>query len=213
MLLTRDEGLSFLPAISPGGDRSPAPVRVSSKRFREGRYQDFLYGGEMKEIPLAGGLVALVDDADFELVQGYGWYAAPSRRTVYARAVIRGVRPLRCVRLHRLILDVAKGVRVDHKNLNGLDCQRANLRIATNAQNKANGEKYRSSRWGVPPTSPYKGVFWKKQRNKWCATIKGDTGTLHLGYFTSETNAALAYNKAALDHYGEFSRLNVIEEN
>ena len=198
-----------------GSFHSPAVARHSARLHSplQGLVKQdggLLRGGEMKEIPLTGGLVALIDDGDFELVQGYGWYAAPSRRTVYARAVIRGVRPLRCVRLHRLILGVGLGIRVDHRNMNGLDCQRANLRIATNGQNKANGEKYRTSRWGSHPTSPYKGVCWKRQRNKWYASIKGIKGTQFLGYFCSEVDAALAYNKAATEIHGEFARLNEI---
>ena len=165
----------------------------------------------MKEIPLAGGLMALVDDEDYELVSKYSWWAAPDRRTVYARAYIRGSSPReKYVRMHRLILNAPKGLQVDHKNLNGLDCRRDNLRFATNSQNQANGKKYSTSSKGAP-TSRYKGVGWHKVMKAWSARVQINERTVVLGYFASETDAALAYNKAASEYYGEFARLNVVE--
>jgi len=75
----------------------------------------------MKELKLNRGYTALVDDEDYERVAGLNWRVSVKKdKTAYALAVIK---------LHRVILDVRdSGVLVDHRNGNGLDCQRGNLR-------------------------------------------------------------------------------------
>jgi hypothetical protein len=177
-------------------------------------WQGLLYGGGVKEVPVHGGLVALVDDADYELVSQYSWW--PNRgtgsQTIYARAYMRGAKRQQSVLLHRLILSARHSVEIDHENLNGLDCQRHNLRLATVAQNKQNTPKYRTYK-GIPTTSRFKGVFWRRERNTWVARGYLNGKGVYLGSFKEESDAAAAYNTFALDHYGEFSRLNIIEEN
>ena len=164
----------------------------------------------MKEIPVTGGLVALIDDADEGLVHGYVWHAHPDKNTVYARAYIRGSFPAeKRVRMHRLILNAPVGQQVDHINGNGLDNRRCNLRLCTNTQNTRRATK---CRWhqGKEPTSKYKGVSWHKDHQKWDAQIRPRTHREHLGSFVSEKDAALAYNQAAIRLYGQFARLNNI---
>ena len=96
----------------------------------------------MVEIPLTRGMVALVDDADAELVQGWRWQAVPRDKCWYAAArkhvLGSGHKHQRSVHvyMHRLILP---GVpRVDHRDGNGLNNQRHNVRPCTNSQNMAN---------------------------------------------------------------------------
>jgi len=165
-----------------------------------------------KEIPIAGGLVALVDDQDYELVSGYSWSVLSGRQTKYAVAYVRGSFPdCRRVLMHRLIMAATDGVGVDHKNRNGLDCQRGNLRLATESQNKANTEKQRTAN-GKATTSAFKGVYWHRGGRKWLAQICVDGKRRYLGLFTSETDAAVAYNKAAIQAFGEFARTSAIQE-
>ena len=102
------------------------------------------------------------------------------------------------VYLHKLILTDA--CRVDHKNRNGLDNRRENLRYVTQSQNNMNRSKNTLS------TSGYKGVH--KNGNSWSASIKIKGKKLHLGTYITKEEAALQYNKAALKHFGEFACIN-----
>jgi hypothetical protein len=153
----------------------------------------------MKEIPLTQGKVALVDDEDFEAVSAVKWYAQQSR--VWYAAHKRD----RLVYMHRMILTAPPGMQVDHINGNGLDNRRSNLRLCSNSQNHANLRKR-------PETSSrFKGVYWNKARRKWHAQIKVNQCTFYLGLFESEEAAGAAYDRAAAEHFGVFSRLNDIE--
>ena len=60
-------------------------------------------------------------------------------------------------------------------------------------------------------SSQYKGVCWNKFHSRWCAHITGNVKSKHLGYFESEEEAALAYNKKAIEYFGEFANPNVIQ--
>jgi len=158
----------------------------------------------MRTIPLRSGkypgLVALVDDADYELLIHYRWFPSKSNRPggyprFYAFTWI-GRSP---VRMHRLLADWP---RVDHADGNGLNNQRSNLRPTTQAQNLANQRK----RPGV--TSQFKGVSWRSRPSPWRATITINGKQVALGSFTEEEAAARAYDAAALAAYGDYARLN-----
>lgn len=95
---------------------------------------------------------------------------------------------------------------VDHINGNGLDNRRANLRLASHAQNHANSQKRKGK------SSPYKGVSWSRSGAKWMATIRSAGKTTYLGVFTNPIEAAKAYDRAASEIYGEFARVNFTQE-
>lgn len=157
----------------------------------------------MKEIPLTHGYAALVDDADYERVIAAGpWAAHIHRHTVYAKRCVRKPDGKRTKQmLHRFILGLTDPkVLVAHIDRNGRHCWRNNLRIATNSQNAANGRKYRN---GV--TSQYRGVCWHLKGHKWQAHIGLNGKTIHLGTYTDEIAAALAYDAAARKYFGEFA--------
>jgi hypothetical protein len=158
-------------------------------------------------------LVALVDNEDFELASKYSWSKSYNKRsrTAYAVAYVKGSKPYRMVRLHRLIMGAPPGVQVDHVDLNGLNCQRGNLRVATNGQNGQNRPKYLSCN-GAPTTSQFKGVHWFKRDGCWAASGTFGGKSVHLGYFNDEAEAARAYNSYAASHYGEFARPNIMGE-
>lgn len=156
------------------------------------------------EVELSRGFVALIDDEDAELVGRYKWWAHGRDRWVYACAWHRyGPRwqDRRMIQMHRLIMGVWDGRKVDHRNHDTLDNRRDNLRLGTNANNQAN-------RISAVGTSRFKGVSWNTQKQKWRATIYREGRTIFLGYFDSEEEAALAYNAVAARMDGEFACLN-----
>ncbi|MGD0572653.1 MAG: AP2/ERF family transcription factor [Sedimentisphaerales bacterium] len=97
------------------------------------------------------------------------------------------------------------GLLVDHFNRNGLDNRRANLRLATRAQNSCNTKKQKGC------SSKFKGVCFHKNRkgpNPWDAYIDVNNRRINLGCFPTEISAARAYDSAAKKYHGEFARLN-----
>lgn len=163
----------------------------------------------MKEIQITRGYVAIVDDEDYERVAAHKWNAMVVRRNdgsarVYAMRVIRkpdGGRTT--VYLHRVIMGAPVGMDIDHVNGDGLDNSRSNLRACTRSENMRN----RRPQGGA---SKYKGIHWHKRDSKWRAQIVVNGRSRHLGLFSSEVDAACAYNVAATKLFGEFALLNNI---
>jgi hypothetical protein len=159
----------------------------------------------MKVIKLTQGKEALVDDEDFEELNQYDWFASKTRTgNFYARRHLKGSRQAnsKLISMHRQILP--GHAQIDHEDGNGLNNQRSNLRPATGTQNNANKGKVKGR------TSKFKGVYWYKSRGRWRTGITVHEKFIHLGYFTDETEAALAYNKAAVQHFGEFAKVNLL---
>jgi hypothetical protein len=164
----------------------------------------------VREISLTKGLVALVDDADYELVAAFSWHASRGTKGGwYARRMVEGRPHTRYISMHRFLLDEPAGLGVDHRNGNGLDNRRSNLRLATQLQNNRNQRISPDRQWGGRRVSSrYKGVTWDKNRSRWTVGVKIAGRRLNLGRFDDEEEAARAYDAAAREHYGEFARLN-----
>ncbi|CAB4124593.1 HNHc domain containing protein [uncultured Caudovirales phage] len=90
---------------------------------------------------------------------------------------------------------------VDHINCNGTDNRISNLREATSKDNTKNKRPYKGC------LSLYKGV--SPSGKKWSARITFGK-TIYLGLYETEVEAAIAYNKAALEYFGNFAKINVI---
>lgn len=150
-----------------------------------------------------GPYAAVIDRSDLPLVAGYRWRPIQGRNgKVYATVSHGG----KLIYMHRLIMGTAPGLETDHRNHDGLDNCRSNLRAATPSQNRANIRK----RSGC--LSRFKGVSWDKTRGKWQAKIKVDGVHRNLGRFVDEALAARAYDVAALAAWGEFATLNFPQE-
>lgn len=162
-----------------------------------------------KTIPLSQGKVALVDDEDFEWLSQWKWYAHADRRTYYAvRSTPRDENGrYTTVRMHRQILEAPLGIQVDHADSDGLNNQRANIRLCNNAENARNRRKRAQG-----TSSRFKGVSWSALMGSWRARIRVNSQDYKLGFFTNETEAAQAYNVAALLHYGRFASVNIIDQ-
>lgn len=158
-------------------------------------------------IQLTQGQFAIIDDEDAHLVTGK-WHArwSEASKTFYAQTNVRVDTSYNTTQMHRVIMGIDdRTIQVDHKNHNGLDNRRENLRIATGSQNMANA---RSTR-GV---SVHRGISVAKECGAWRSQISIDGKTLHLGYYVSEIEAAQAYNNAAIVAFGEFATLNDVPE-
>ena len=157
----------------------------------------------MKKIKLTQGKYALIDNEDFKRINQFKWHA--NFIDGYWRAM-RNIRKPNGKRetqlMHRFIMNTPKGMDTDHKNHDGLDNQKHNLRICTMAQNQHN-QKLRQN-----TSSKYKGVTWHEQLKKWRTRIRLNGKRIHLGYYINEIKAARAYDMKAKELFGEFAYLN-----
>lgn len=168
----------------------PAPVS---------NYMGLFYWLKMN-IDLGEGLFAIIDDSDFEVVRRHNWVAKIEGRNTYA------VTGRRFKRMHRVILNAKPDQIIDHKNGNGLDNRRENLRFCNAHQNQGN------RKFTLNSPVPFKGVSWKKEKSKFLAKISNNNKAIFLGYFDCPFKAARAYDAKAKEIFGEFAKLNFKEK-
>jgi len=157
-----------------------------------------------REIELTRGYKAIVSDEDYDLVSKHKWcYHSDG----YAHSRIKWNGKHRMILMHRLILDIVDTpeLHVDHKDMDGLNNTRDNIRACTRSQNFANQRSYKGSK------CKYKGVFKRMNYDKWRARLRLNGKQIHLGDYSTPEEAAIAYNKGALKYFGEFARLNEVE--
>ncbi len=139
-----------------------------------------------KTIPLTRGLVAIVDDEDYEWLSQYNWHAQRSGQRWYAMQ--RGG-----IAMHRWVMRTPPGMHTDHISGEGLDNRRANLRIVTCAQNLHNRTRKQAG-----CTARFHGVNWDKDSKCWRARIMRNGRRVSLGNFDCEYAAAGAYDAAGI---------------
>ncbi len=155
----------------------------------------------IKHIPLTKGKFAIVDEKDYERLSRYRWHAICIRGHWYARRYAgRGA-----IMMHREIMDAPQDKCVDHVDGNGLNNRRCNLRLCTQQQNMQN-------RRPLLRTSKFKGVSYYKSTEKWHAEITYWGKKTYIGSFDDEIEAAKAYDRKAIELFGEFAYLNFPED-
>ena len=159
----------------------------------------------MKTIPLTQGKFAIVDDEDYEKIAKNKWYAIQDNYTFYAVRSIRKKKKRKKIRMHRIIMNAPQGQQVDHINGNGLKNIKSNLRFATNSQQRQNSTRHRNA------SSKFKGVSFDNNKKLWYSRTCIDYKRIYIGYFKDETEAAIAYDKKAIELFGKFARLNILE--
>lgn len=157
-----------------------------------------------KSIPLTQGKFAIVDAEDYEWLNQWKWFVVKLGNSYYA-ARQKTIRPKKqkMIFMHRQLLNAQAEDEIDHRNNYGLDNRKNNVRFCTRTQNQQNQRPRKNA------TSKFKGVSWKKARNKWYANIRYKSKNIYLGCFDSEIKAARMYDKKAKKLFGEFALTNL----
>lgn len=156
----------------------------------------------MKTIILTQSQSTIVDD-DFEYLNNFKWRAMKQKHTFYACRTIKSEGRNKTVLMHRIILNIPKGMEGDHVDGNGLNNQKTNLRTATVSQNRGNHVRKNPN-----STSKFKGVSWNSRHKKWVATIQINKNPIWLGTHINEFDAAKIYDAAAIKYFKEFASPN-----
>jgi hypothetical protein len=156
--------------------------------------------------PQYGIKLVKIDSEDYERVSKYKWYVRLEKTTgrfyVLSHNYTNGDTT---IYLHRLLLNCPKGKIVDHIDHDTLNNKKSNLRICTRTENIRNSIKRKDYKY-----SEYKGVKWHEKDKRFHSRITFNGKRFYLGGFITEIEAAIAYNKKAVEFYGEFACLNII---
>lgn len=162
---------------------------------------------EFVAIKFPNGMDGLVDAEDWKWLSKYAWACSAGKtgNKWYAKTSVR--KPdgkATMATMHRMIMQPPIGRHVDHKNGNSLDNRRENLRLCGASENLAN----RILKPKVQ-TSKYRGVSTSGMKQRpWGVAINVAGKHKSLGHYASEDLAALEYDIAAIEEFGEFARPN-----
>lgn len=144
----------------------------------------------------------MVDDGDYDSVSRWKWTYMRNKKNDYAYRAVKNKGKQKNILLHRQIMNFPDGMKVDHADGNGLNNQRSNLRLAPFGANNQNAIGQ------IGKTSKYKGVSWHKSAGRWRAVISDYKRARHIMASHSEEECARAYDKAAIEAFGDYALLN-----
>lgn len=151
----------------------------------------------MRLIPLSQGCSTVVDDADYAWLNQWKWYYQKGHAV--RKVKLENGKWIRFW-MHRVIAKTPAGFETDHRDGDGLNNRRYNLRTATHSQNNHNRGKYATN------TTGYKGVSFDKRDKIYRAFIMLNGTNTCLGRFGVPEEAATVYCQAAEKLHGEFAR-------
>jgi len=155
--------------------------------------------GDVRLIPLDNGFYAYVDAADYPSLSQWSWHMT---RGGYAARIDKH----RMILMHRQIMQPPKGKVVDHHDGNVANNCRLNLRVCNQRENRRNSCRKHGGR------ARFKGIHCCNSQAKIGARIRIEGRLYWLGYFLTDVEAARAYDRAAVEAFGEFARPNFPEE-
>lgn len=164
----------------------------------------------MKEIKLTQGQIVLVDDEDYEYLNQWKWSASKYKELYYASTNLpienSDKKRYKTTKMHRVIMNITNSkIHIDHRDGNGLNNQKSNLRTANFSQNNHNRKKIDNF------TSRYKGVYLDKTRSKpWRVCVSVNYKYLKSKSFYTEQEAAIYANELMSKNHGEFAKLNIL---
>lgn len=177
---------------------------MKRKKTRDGANK-IVVSGDTAKIHLNRRKVCVIDAEDLPIVLGRKWSARKMLQNWYcAHNFKRPDGSWSTIYLHRAISKTPLGMGTDHKDGNGLNNTKKNLRHCNQSQNNCNSRKRKNT------SSRYKGVTWDKSRKSWTAYIAINGKRISIGRFHNELLAGKAYNKAAKKYHGDFASPNVI---
>lgn len=154
--------------------------------------------GQVAYVELTRGYFATISAEDAPEVGRHNWMAMIGARTVYAvRSVNEGGKRF-TVYMHREILNAPCNMDVDHKDRDGLNNRRDNLRLATRSENNRNRGPNAANPSGL------KGAYLNKGGKSWSAKIRLHGKGYYLGTFPTAEAAHEAYARASAAIHGEF---------
>ena len=156
--------------------------------------------GNIAYVTLTKGYEAIIDADDVFLVDKWNWYASIQGNTVYASRSFMHNGSRVYLSMHRAIMKTKENLHVDHKDGNGLNNRKSNLRLASRSQNMRNMKIRKDNASGS------KGVSCHKQREKWAAYINVNGKRKNLGLHETVEKASAAYKAASLKFHGDFGR-------
>jgi hypothetical protein len=158
--------------------------------------------------------IGIIDAEDWDKIKNHNWYTEKGNSTFYVVTNINKGKHQSQLRLHRLITNENNPeVFIDHKDFNGLNNKKNNLRKCTRNQNLQHSRKYKNTK------NKFKGVCLMRTKRKekvyfyWVSQIRFNKKLLYLGTYKTELDAALAYNNKAKELFGDFALLNTIQNN
>jgi len=171
------------------------------------QYKEIIYLSDGVEIVIPtkkwGELSLFIDKEDLDRVLKVGWYVRKPKQVFYCYGWGMGKK---MCSIHRFLLNFPNCKIIDHKDRNGLNNRKSNLRIATASQNAAN------SIASPKKKVPWKGVSFKPKKNLYIVQLVKDGIKKDFGLFKNPLLAAARYNEVAIEYHGEFARLNEFTE-